>query len=273
MTRTPRIATVVATYNWPGALDRVLASLATQTYRTFEVIVADDGSSPETADLVGRWTERALFPIRHVWQEDEGFRAAAIRNRAVAASEAEYILFLDGDCVVRPDFLARHAELADPGRFVAGNRVLLSREFSERIISQRLDVSAWTNRRWISERLSGGLTRWLPLLRLPPGAWRDRARRAWKGAKTCNLGIWRSDFLAVNGLDERYTGWGYEDSDLVIRLIRHGASRRDGRFGTTVLHLWHQEHERAGTEQNLARLAAIQENPAVRAELGVDRYL
>lgn len=273
MTRTPRIATVVATYNWPGALDRVLASLASQTYRNVEVIVADDGSGSETADLVNRWSGRAPFPVRHVWQEDEGFRAAAIRNRAVAASEAGYILFLDGDCVVRPDFLARHAALADPGRFVAGNRVLLSREFSERIISQRIDVSAWTDRRWVSERLSGGLTRWLPLLRLPPGAWRDRAPRAWEGAKTCNLGIWRSDFLAVNGLDERYTGWGYEDSDLVIRLIRHGVSRRDGRLGTTVLHLWHQERERVGTEQNLARLAAIQENPEVRAELGVDRYL
>ena len=273
MTSAPRIAVVVATYNWPAALDRVLAALADQTYRAFEVIVADDGSGPDTADLAQRWTERAPFAVRHVWQEDEGFRAAAIRNRAVAATEAEYILFLDGDCVVRPDFLAGHAALASQGHFVAGNRVLLSREFSDRILEQQLDVWTWSNRRWISERLSGGLTRWLPLLRLSPGAWRDRAPRAWEGAKTCNLAIWREDFLAVNGLDERYTGWGYEDSDLVIRLIRNGVRRRDGRLGTTVLHLWHQEHERAGTEQNLARLAAIQENPAFRAEVGVDRYL
>ena len=273
MTSAPRIAVVVATYNWPAALDRVLAALADQTYRAFEVIVADDGSGPDTADLVQRWTERAPFAVRHVWQEDEGFRAAAIRNRAVAATEAEYILFLDGDCVVRPDFLAGHAALASQGHFVAGNRVLLSREFSDRILEQQLDVWTWSNRRWISERLSGGLTRWLPLLRLSPGAWRDRAPRAWEGAKTCNLAIWREDFLAVNGLDERYTGWGYEDSDLVIRLIRNGVRRRDGRLGTTVLHLWHQEHERAGAEQNLARLAAIQENPAFRAEVGVDRYL
>ncbi len=273
MTSAPSIAVIVATFNWPAALERVLSSLADQTYRAFEVIVADDGSGPDTADLVQRWTERAPFPVRHVWHGDEGFRAAAIRNRAVAATEAEYILFLDGDCVVRPDFLARHAALSSYGHFVAGNRVLLSRKFSERILELLLDVWTWSNRRWISERLSGGLTRWLPLLRLPPGAWRDRAPRAWEGAKTCNLGIWREDFLAVNGLDERYTGWGYEDSDLVIRLIRHGVRRRDGRLGTTVLHLWHQEHERDGTEANLARLAAIQENPAIHAEVGVDRYL
>jgi glycosyltransferase involved in cell wall biosynthesis len=273
MTQTPRIAVVVATCNWPAALDRVLTALDDQTYREFEVIVADDGSGQETADQINRWTHRALFPLKHVWQEDKGFRAAAIRNRAVAASGAEYILFLDGDCLVRPDFLHRHAALADAGHFVAGNRVLLSQRFSNRILEQALTVSTWTNRQWIADRLSGGLTRWLPLLRLPAGAWRDRSPQRWQGAKTCNLGIWRDDLLAVNGLDERYTGWGYEDSDLVIRLIRHGVRRRDGRLATTVLHLWHPEHERAGTEENLARLAEIQSNPSVRAEAGLDRYL
>ena len=273
MTPDPRTAVVVATCNWPAALDRVLAALADQTYRQFEVIIADDGSRPDTADLIDRWRRRVSFPLKQVWQEDAGFRAAAIRNRAVAATDAEYILFLDGDCLARPDFLQRHAALAGDGHFVAGNRVLLSQRFSNRILERALTVSTWTNRQWIAERLSGGLARWFPLLRLPAGAWRDRAPQRWQGAKTCNLGIWRDDFVAVNGLDERYTGWGYEDSDLVIRLIRHGVRRRDGRLATTVLHLWHPEHERAGTEENLARLAAIQENPAVRAEAGVDRYL
>lgn len=273
MTRDPRITVVVATCNWPGALDRVLTALDEQTYREFEVIVADDGSGPETADLIDRWKKRASFPLKHVWQEDEGFRAAAIRNRAVAASSAEYILFLDGDCLVRPDFLHRHAALAGEVHFVAGNRVLLSQRFSNRILEQALAVSTWTNRQWIVDRLSGGLTRWLPLLRLPVGAWRDRSPQRWQGAKTCNLGIWRDDLLAVNGLDERYTGWGYEDSDLVIRLIRHGIHRRDGRLATTVLHLWHPEHEREGTEENLARLAEIQDNPSAWAEAGLDQYL
>jgi len=273
MTRDPRIAVVVATYNWPGALDRVLAALADQTYREFEVIVADDGSGKETADLVDRWIQRAPYPLKHVWQEDVGFRLAAIRNRAVAASDAEDILFLDGDCIVRPDFLKRHAELAGKGYLVSGNRVLLSQEFSERILEQDLTVSAWPDRRWLFERMSGGITRWWPLLRLPDGAWRDRSPQRWQGAKGCNMGIWRDDLMAVNGLDERYAGWGYEDSDLIIRLIRHGVRRRDGRLATTVLHLWHPEHERAGTEENLARLAEIQDNPSVWAEAGLDQYL
>jgi glycosyltransferase involved in cell wall biosynthesis len=269
----PRISVVVATYNWPAALDRVLASLADQTYPDFEAIVADDGSGPEVASLVETWKRHAPFPVRHVWQEDEGFRAAAIRNRAVAASDGYYIVFLDADCLVRPDFLARHAALAAEGRFVAGNRVLLSRELTERIVGGGLKVADWPSRRWLAERRQDGIKRWWPLLRLPPGAWRDRAPHAWRGAKTCNLAIWRDDLLAVNGLDERYAGWGYEDSDLVIRLIRHGVRRRDGRLGTTVLHLWHDETGREGTDENLVRLAMIRDGSAIRAEVGLDRYL
>lgn len=270
---TPRIAVVVTTYNWPAALDLVLDSLSRQTYPNFEVVVADDGSGQETTQLIERWVERKAFTLKHVWQEDDGFRAAAARNRAVAASNADYILFLDGDCLVRADFLQRHTDLATKGWLVAGNRVLLSADFSERALAEGVQVADWPIRRWIGPRLSGGLNRLLSLLRLPTGSWRDRSPQRWKGAKTCNLGIWRDDFVAVNGLDESYQGWGYEDSDLVIRLIRHGIRRRDGRLATTVLHLWHREHERAGTDENLARLNALQENPSIRAVVGIDRYL
>lgn len=269
----PRIAVVVTTYNWPRALQAVLESLEQQSYRKFEVLVADDGSSRETAEMTKGLAERVAYPLRHVWQEDAGFRAAAIRNQAVARTRAEYILFLDGDSLVRPDFLRRHALLARRGHFVAGNRVLLSQPFSRRVLEHGLPIAGWGSGRWLAARLSGRINGWLSLARLPLGRLRDRSPRRWEGAKTCNLGLWRTDFLAVNGLDERYRGWGYEDSDLVIRLIRNGVRRRDGRFATTVLHLWHPEHQRLGTAENLARLRALEERGVNRAEQGVERYL
>jgi len=270
----PSIAVIVTTYNWPRALGLVLETLARQDYPRFEVLVADDGSGAETAALVAQRAQRSPVPLRHVWQEDRGFRAAAARNRAVAASGADYLVFLDGDCLVRPDFLRRHAKMAAAGRFVAGNRVLLSRGFSERLLAATDAAPAvWANWRWLGPRLSGGVNRWSSLLRLPGGAWRDARPDRWEGVKTCNLGVWRDDFVAVNGLDERYQGWGYEDSDLAIRLIHNGVRRRDGRFAATVLHLWHQEHERLGTSDNLARLHALRDTPRVRAEQGLDRYL
>ncbi len=267
----PSIAVIVTTYNRPAALNAVLESLSRQTYRGFQVVVADDGSGPETAEVVARATYGPDLDVRHVWQQDQGFRAAAVRNRAVAASTADYLVFLDGDCLTRADFLLRHANLARYGRYVAGNRVLMSRDFSTRLLE--VQAGAWRKTGWLGARLRGDLNHLLPLARLPDGAWRNRRPNHWQGVKTCNLGIWRSDFMAVNGLEERYKGWGYEDSDLAIRLIRNGVLRRDGHFATTVLHLWHSEHERDGTRENLERLRSQELADTVRAELGVDRYV
>jgi len=174
---------------------------------------------------------------------------------------------------VRPDFLRSHVRLARDKRFVAGNRVLLNPALSERVLSQDLEAEAWGPRDWLNHRLRGELNRILSLASLPDGRWRDRSPTRWQGVKTCNLGLWREEFQAVNGFDERYQGWGYEDSDLTIRLIRNGVLRRDGRFATTVLHFWHREHEREGTEANLARLHALEQGEGdVWAKQGVDQY-
>ncbi len=268
-----RIAVIVTTYNWPRALAAVLRSLARQSHGDYQVLVADDGSGPDTARVVEQAAAGFPVPLRHVWQEDTGFRAGAARNRAAAASNADYLLFLDGDCLVRRDFLTRHAQLADKQRFVAGNRILFSPQLSEQILQQNLAAERWGLLQWTVQRLNGGVNRLLSLARLPNGGWRDRRPNSWPGVKTCNLGLWRDDFFAVNGFDERYQGWGYEDSDLTIRLIRNGVRRRDGRFATTVLHLWHNEHERAGTDANLARLHALERGEGeIQAILGVDRY-
>ena len=127
-----RIAVIVTTYNRPDALAAVLEGYAQQSDSGFGLIVADDGSTADTAELVQRFAARAPFEVSHVWQEDQGFRAAAIRNRAVAAARAEYIIFTDGDCVPSRTFVHQHRRLAEPGWFLSGNRVLLSERFHAR---------------------------------------------------------------------------------------------------------------------------------------------
>ena len=273
MTSKPRITVILTTYNWPDALRLALASLAEQSYRRFEVIVADDGSGPETRDVVDAFQQRHAFPLQHVWQEDRGFRAGAIRNRAIATTSSEYIVFLDGDCMVCQDFLTFHAEFAARGYFVAGNRALLSQSFSQQVLETQSPVYSWPLRRWLFGDGGRGLNRRLPLVHLPLGFLRNRNPRRWQGVKTCNLGVWRDDLLTVNGFDERYQGWGYEDSDLVLRLIRTGARCKDGRFALGVLHLWHPEHDRTGTRENLERLTKQVTGDSVRAQRGLDQYL
>lgn len=268
-----RVAVIVTTYNRPDALATVLQGYLAQTDNNFEVLVADDGSTAETARTVREYQALAPFPIRHIWHEDEGFRAAAIRNRALAATEADYVIFTDGDCVPFPDFVARHRALSEPGWFLSGNRILLTQAFTERVLKENLPIHLWRLRQWLHARKLGEIERLLPLLRLPGAkGLRKLAPRRWRGAKTCNLSAWRKDLLEVNGLDEAYTGWGLEDSDLVIRLIRAGVRAKSARFAAPVLHLWHKEHDRSSLEENARRLEKVLADTHTRAQQGVDQY-
>jgi len=268
-----RIAVIVTTYNRPDALAAVLEGFLNQSDQNFELLIADDGSTFGTADLIKHYQVRAPFSVKHIWQEDEGFRAAAIRNRAIAATTADYIVLIDGDCVPPADFVASQRTLAEPGWFLAGNRLMLTREFTRQVLQDKLPIHLWRLRDWLPVLRRGYIERWLPLIRLMHlGPLRKLTPQRWKGAKTCNLSAYRKDLLTVNGLDESYTGWGLEDSDLVIRLLRAGIRHKSARFSVPVLHLWHKENDRSNLLQNQQRLEVALAATHIRAERGVDQY-
>lgn len=264
---------IITTYNRPDTLRVVLQGFSAQDCACFEVLIADDGSTQETAQLLADLRPQLPFPLIHVWQEDRGFRAAQARNRALARAQGDYVIFVDGDCVPLPGFVSAHLRLAQSGWFVAGNRLLLSRKFSQRVLEQRIAVHVKPRTFWLYARARGWINRFAPLFTLPDNRFRCARPTEWRGAKTCNLGAWREDLLRVNGLDERYEGWGHEDADLAVRLIRAGIRRKDGRFGAPVLHLWHAEHDRSLTPENIARLNQVLAGTEIRAVRGVDQYL
>lgn len=263
------ISVIVTTYNRDDALAAVLRALARQTDPDFEVIVADDGSGPSTAALVESWQAGAGHRVVHVWHEDKGFRAAEIRNRAILAARGTYCVFLDGDCIARPDFVAAHRRLAEHGWFVSGNRVLLSPELTERVLHDDLAPERWSLVRWLAERLRGGVNRIAALLHLPLGPLRRLRKTAWQGARSCNLAIWRADLDRVDGFDADYSGWGKEDSDIIVRLLHAGLRRKDGNFATGVVHLWHKEADRGQLNDNEAKLAGVLGSDGVRARRGL----
>ena len=267
-----RSAVVVTTYNRPDALAAVLEGYAAQNDRDFELLVADDGSTQDTRAVVEEFRKRAPFPVKHVWQQDRGFRAAAIRNRAVAATDADYIIFTDGDCIPAPSFVSAHKRLAEKGRFLSGNRVLVSEAFTRELLAAKVPVQRWSRWRWLGERLRGRINRWIPLVTLPDGAFRRSDADRWEGVKTCNLSLWRADLERVNGVDESFSGWGLEDSDLVIRLCRAGVKHKSARFAAPVFHLWHRENDRSQLAQNQRRLDELMRSQRVRAQVGLDRY-
>jgi glycosyltransferase involved in cell wall biosynthesis len=267
-----RVAVIVPTYNRPDALGAVLEGYLAQDDLDFELIVADDGSTDETRKVVESFIARAPFPMRHVWQEDRGFRLAAARNRAVAATDAEYIIFTDGDCIPARHFVAAHKALAERGWFLSGNRVLVSEGFTRELLERKLPVHAWRASQWLSAWLRGAINRWIPLIRLPDAGLRKATPGKWQGAKTCNLSLWREDLVKVNGVDESYSGWGLEDSDLVIRLMHAGIRHKSARFAAPVFHLWHRENDRSRLPENQKRLDELMRSERVRAAQGLDAY-
>lgn len=266
-----KTAVIVTTYNRPDALAVVLEGYCGQSDQDFVLVIADDGSKEETAEVVREFARRAPFPLTHIWQEDRGFRAAAIRNRAVASTDADYIVFTDGDCVPSRHFVRVHKQLAEPGYFLGANRVLLNAELTNRVVRDRLPIHEWTGIDWVLSWSRREVNRLLPLITLPDGPFRKWTPGRWEGIKTCNFSVWRTDLIHVNGLDESYEGWGLEDSDLVVRLLHAGVKHKNGRFAATVFHLWHPEQNRVRLPDNQERLDDLLRSSTVRAAIGLDQ--
>jgi len=268
------ISVIVTTYNWPKVLEACLNSLLAQQDKKIEIIIADDGSTQETQALIKKLCQQNNILIKHVHHQDQGFRAGTIRNKAVAASQGNYLIFIDGDCVVFPHFIKRHRQLAEQNYFVPGNRVLLSQAFTQFTLQNNTQLYNQPVFIFIKLWLQRKINRLLPLIYLPFSFFRYSHPFQWQKAMTCNLAMSKKDFLAVNGFDEAFEGWGYEDSDLVIRLIHNGIKRKEGRFATPVLHHWHNQNDQSKHDENFNRLILrLNDKSFIKAQRGVDQYL
>jgi len=224
---------VVSTYNWKEALALCLRSIAAQKVLPLEVVVADDGSRGDTAELIRAIAADFPVPLIHAWQKDAGFRLARVRNLGIAASRGDYVIFLDGDLILHPMFVADHLALIRPGIFLQGSRLNASPAESARL-------------------LAGGKPKFSPFmdmegrykrkhaLRLPWIARRKALTAEGGQMMGCNMGIWRTDLDRVNGFDDDYEGWGREDDDISARLKHAGLVRRPLRFAGLAIHLWHK---------------------------------
>lgn len=268
-----KLSIIVATYNRPEALRLLLLALDEQTDKQFDVIIGDDGSTAETKKLIDQLKTQVDYPISHVWQEDSGFRLATIRNKAVAQAKGEYLIFLDDDCPMPSWFVAQHKNLAEKNYYVVGNRILLSQRYTEIVTKNQLPIWKLSRWQWLLNRLKGNCNRFLPILTLPLGILRKMKPNQWQGLRGCNLALWKQDLIKVNGFNEAFVGWGYEDSDFIIRLMRTGVKRKEGRFAVPVFHLWHKENDRSNERNNYQALQQVLQTDIIKAEQGIDQYL
>lgn len=268
---------ILSTYNWPEALNLVLTSLSKQLTDNLdtELIIADDGSNNATTQLINQYKGK-LPNLKHIWHEDTGFTKAIILNKAVVASQGAYLIFLDGDCVVFPDFILQHKLLKQDGYFVAGNRVLLSPEFTQELIANKYSINQiykWKLFDWVIAKFTKKINKILIALRMGNGSWRLLRKNDWKFPKGCNFAVSRADFMAVNGFDEEFIGWGHEDSDLFIRLMHNQIKVKDGRFALGVIHLWHKQSQTDSTNPNKMRLMQRVADPLfIEAASGISKH-
>ncbi|MFO7749138.1 MAG: glycosyltransferase family 2 protein [Desulfobacteraceae bacterium] len=239
------VSVIITTYNRPGALKRVVQGLLGQTRVPDEIVIADDGSSFETRDLVKQLIAQAgSCRMVHVWQKDKGFRAARARNLAIKETTGEYIISLDGDCIPEIHFVEDHLKLAKSGCFFQGKRVLVEKEWSETFLFENTKQTLAL----ILAGMKNKISHTHHLLRLP--FWPALENTKLSGIKSCNMGFFKEDLLAVNGFNQDFIGWGREDSELALRLFNLGLRRRGHPFKAICFHLWHEENDRDRMEIN-----------------------
>jgi len=260
-----RVSLIIATYNWPESLILALRSIEKQTIVPEEVIIADDGSTAETKEIIDKFQKDSDLNIIHSWQEDKGFRAAQSRNKAIAKSCGDYIILIDGDIILHPKFVQDHVNNAKVGYFMQGTRVLLSQDITEQIIiSNRISFSFFS--KGMKGRKNSIHSNFLSKIF-------STKKNYLRGIKTCNIAFFRQDFINVNGFNNEFEGWGREDSEFVVRLFNTGINRKSLRFNAIQYHLWHKDIDRKHLDYNNQLLQNSIKQKLKVCKKGINKYI
>lgn len=257
---------IISTYNNPRYLELCLKSALLQTVPPDEIIIADDGSTQETADLIRRIAETSKTPIVHVWHEDNGFKLCQIRNKAFARCSGDYIIQSDGDIIFERHFVQDHIRLAERGYFVCGSRVHLSQKYTQKLFDKKkIHPHLW--RMKLGYMLNAIRIKPLQkILALRYGKKIDKLRG-------CNMAFWKDDIIKVNGYNEDLTSWGHEDGELAFRLHFAGIKKKFLKSGGICYHLYHKESSRENEATHLNAIRQVLANKDTWCKNGIDKYL
>jgi glycosyltransferase involved in cell wall biosynthesis len=257
---------IITTYNWPKALEIVLMGVENQTLLPDEIIIADDGSTKETEDLIKRWQTKLKTTIIYSWQEDIGFRLATSRNKAIAKSTGDYIIMIDGDLVLHPNFIKDHVSHCNKNQFVIGTRVLLKDDYSKQLLSKKNINFSVNNNNILAN--SKNLINNSFLSKIC-----SYKTTSYKQVRGCNMACFKTDLIKVNGFNEDFIGWGREDTEIVVRLLNAKIIRKNVKFNANVLHIFHPESTRKMLITNELILKKTISEKLIRCQNGLDKYL
>ncbi len=266
----PKASLFVATYEMPRHLALVCAGLERQTTRDFEVFICDDGSGPETAEVIKQFAARANVPVKHIRQDHQGFRKCRMLNEALRQSKGQTLIYLDGDCVPHKDFVRDHLENQEEGRYLAGRRLELGPKISEWLTVERVREGFFDfpKPQLILSVLSGDSEHLQRSVRIPVPWLREKLKmNRVDDLKGCNYSVARKSLEAINGFDESYEGYGREDTDVEIRLQNLGLKIKSLKGLALQYHVWHPR--RAFTPANDDRLEELKRSGRARCAMGL----
>jgi len=256
---------IISTYNWPEALELVLLSVVNQSQLPDEIIIADDGSTGATKTVIENYQKIVKVPIHQVWHEDNGFRKSHILNKAIAKAQGEYIIQVDGDCIMHSNFVKDHLAFAKENSYLFGSRVNIQKAHLPTLFKSK-QIKFHPFSKGIKKRTRAIHSKILSSL------YKEKTDFS-KKFRGCNTSYFKSDFIAVNGYEETITGWGREDSELMLRMHNKGVKAKRLRYRGIVFHIWHKEKskDRVGINDSIEQKTIS--NKIDWAKSGVDKYL
>ena len=235
-----KASVIISTYNQPEWLQKVLWGYENQTESDFEIIIADDGSTSATKDVIDNFIKTTPIKIKHVWQEDEGFQKTKILNKAILQTSSDYLIFTDGDCIPRKDFVETHLRFQKESCFLSGGYFKLPKTISERITKSDITKQNCFNLNWL---MKYGLKKTFKANKLTSYGFKAWFLNAFTPTKATfdgmNVSGWKKDVLDVNGFDERME-YGGEDREIGERLMNKGIRFKQVRYSTICVHLYHE---------------------------------
>lgn len=261
----PKCSLVTPTYNWPEALELLLLSITKQRVLPDEVIVADDGSKEETRLLIERFQKSFPIPLIHIWHEDNGNQKPKIMNKAIAKAKYDYIIEIDGDIIMHPNFVEDHLNYAEKGVYLFGSRVNIQKNILETIFKEKITYFHF---------FSKGIKKRGRTLRIPffMNFAKLHEKRSSK-LRGCNMSFWKEDFIKVNGFNEGLVGWGIDDSEMIQRLHNIGIRGKRLKNVGIAYHIYHKEQDKSHIEVNQIIERETTEKKITFIEKGINQYL
>lgn len=259
-----KISLIISTYNWPEALQLCLNSLIKQSVKPDEVIIADDGSTASTKDVVNRFRKIYKKKILHIWHEDNGFKLAEIRNKAIKESKGDYIIQIDGDVILHRDFIKDHRNFVKYNSFIKGRRLMIGKTKSESLLKKKSTAVSFLSPD-VQMREHG--------IRIPffNKIFRGKEENSADGVMGSNMAFWRKDFVAVNGYNNSLKGWGAEDKELAQRFVNLGLVKRKIQYGAIQYHLYHPQSDNCKHDEQIQEIEGLKISKNTRCDNGLDQ--